>query len=88
MARPSAEVIDSRLQANGETWEILRAETSYVITYDNEPVNIRSLVPGLGGTKLKYKKLSYTNRANAMAQVRRLNRRFDTDRFGCHEVRI
>lgn len=88
MARPKPEIILSRLQANGETWEILRADSSYIITYDDEPVNIRSLVPSLGGTKLKYKKLSYTSKASALAQARRLNRRFDTDRFGCHEVKV
>ncbi len=88
MARPKPEIIHSRLQANGETWEILRADSSYVITYDNEPVNIRCLIPSLGSIKLKYKKLSYTNKANAQAQVRRLNRRFDTDRFGCYEVKV
>ena len=82
MARPKPTIITAIEIPSGERWELLKAEKTYVITYRNEPVNIRAVTQGLGIETRKYKKLSYTNRGNCIAQVRRLNNVFGTEDFG------
>ena len=80
--RPKPQIVEQCIHANGETWQILYSEYSYIITYQGKPVGIRSIVPGLGTLRRKYKKLSYLNEGNAQSQVKSLNAVFNTEDFG------
>jgi hypothetical protein len=86
MARPKPEVIKTQEVGDGSTWEILRADKFYVITYKGEPVNIRKTQGSMTGNQHLYKKLTYTNRGNAELQIQRLNHRFNCTDFTLMEV--
>ena len=81
MARPKPEVLLTQEVGDGTTWEILKADAYYAITYKNEPVGIRITRGSMTNNGHIYKKLSYTNLGNAQAQVVRLNHRFNTEDF-------
>lgn len=71
---------------DGSTWDILQAESHYIITYKGRPVGIRvsSIMSMEQG--FRYKKLSYTGLGSALAQVKRLNHRFKCQDFDVMEV--
>jgi len=81
MARPSAEILLTQEIGDGTTWEILKAEAYFAITYKNEPVSIRISKGSMSGNIHLYRKMTYTNLGNAQAQVKRLNHRFKTTEF-------
>jgi len=75
MARPTAKIIHSLTFDDGITWEIMAAEGQYTILYKLQPMCIRS--SSTIRTGFKYFKSSYPNEGSAIAQVRRLNKRFN-----------
>jgi hypothetical protein len=81
MGRPKPTIIATSEEYFGETWELLHAERTYVITYQGQPVNIRAMLEGLGTVTKKYKKVAYTNLGSCQAQIKRLNKIFNTDQF-------
>jgi hypothetical protein len=84
MARPSATILNSMELDDGTKWEVLHADSFYVISYKNKPCGVRqhkNMVLGF-----KYMKLSYTNLGNAMAQANRLNKKFNTTDFDVMQV--
>ena len=81
MSRPKPEILLEQEVGDGTTWQILKAEAYYAITYDGKPIGIRKLVPSMTANTNLYKKLTYTNLGNAQAQVVRLNHRFKTTLF-------
>lgn len=81
MARPKPEVLLKQEVGDGSTWEILKAEAYFAITYKTEPVGIRITRGSMTGNAHIYKKLTYTNLGNAQAQAARLNHRFKTTDF-------
>jgi hypothetical protein len=81
MARPGAEILLTQEVGDGTTWEILKAEAYYAITYKEEPIGIRITRGSMTGNGHIYKKMTYTNLGNARAQVNRLNHRFKTEDF-------
>lgn len=85
MARTSAPVIYSQTFDDGMTWEILGADATYVITYKNQPIGIR-VTNIFARDVIRYKKMTYTNLGNAIAQVKQLNQRFNCEDFGIIEV--
>jgi hypothetical protein len=80
MARPKPEILDRIQTRDGVDWYILKAATTYVITYRGEPINLKS-VGATVSQHIKYKKMAYANRGNCLAQVRRLNDIFMTEDF-------
>lgn len=85
MARTSAPVIYSQTFDDGMIWEILGADATYVITYKNQPIGIR-VTNIFSKDVIRYKKMTYTNLGNAIAQVKQLNQRFNCEDFGIIEV--
>ena len=85
MARPKPYVRLAQIVGD-DLWEILQADKFYVITYKNDPVNIRITQGTLTGNIHKYKKLTYTNLGSANLQTRRLNHRFMCQDFKVMEV--
>jgi hypothetical protein len=85
MARPKP-IVRLAHEVAGDLWEVLQADKFYVITYKNDPANIRITQGSLTGNIHKYKKLTYTNLGSANLQARRLNYRFKCDDFKVMEV--
>ena len=85
MARPKPYVRLAQ-EVGDDLWEVLQADKFFVITYTGDPVNIRITQGSLSNNKHKYKKLTYTNLANAELQARRLNYRFKCQDFRVMEV--
>lgn len=81
MARPKPEILLTQEVGDGSTWEILKAEAYYAITYKDEPIGIRITRASMNGNGHIYRKMTYTNLGNARAQVVRLNHRFNTTDF-------
>lgn len=85
MARPSAEIIQRWTTEDFVEWSILAADSVYYITYQDRPINIRTQQPNINNT-IKYKKVAYSNEGSCRAQVRRLNRLFQTTDFGYRQL--
>ncbi len=81
MARPEPKILIEQEQDNGDVWQILEANATYVITYKGQPMNLRVVMHGLGVSKFKYKRVSYSELGTAIAQVRRYNKNFNTTDF-------
>jgi hypothetical protein len=86
MARPEPTVIHSIELGDGSTWSILAADAFYAITYKQRPIGIRVHKASLTNNSLLYKKMTYTNLGNALAQVRKLNHKFKCDDFDVMEI--
>lgn len=71
---------------DGSTWDVISAESYYVITYKLRPCGVRQHVNTMTTAGFKYQKLSYTNLGNAEAQARRLNHKFQTEDFDVMQV--
>jgi hypothetical protein len=85
MARPEPEVIHS-VEVADTTWEILHADAFYAITYKQQPIAVRINKASLSGNSFLYKKMTYTNLGNAVAQARKLNHRFKCADFDVMEI--
>lgn len=85
MARISAPVIYQQEFDDGMKWEILGADATYVITYKDQPISIR-VTNILMANVIRYKKMTYTNLGNALAQVKQLNERFNCEDFSLIKV--
>lgn len=88
MSRPEPDIINEQTLPSGHVWQILKAEAYYVITYLGEPVGIRVIPPSLEQSTYKYKKMTYTNLGNALAQVRNLNYTFKCRDFDVMQVTV
>lgn len=87
MARPSPKIFETHELQDGSTWDIIQAPAQYIITYQNQPCGVRQHYQSLNYQSFRYQKLSYTNLGNALAQMRRLNAKFNTHDFDVKEVR-
>lgn len=81
MARPKPNILIEQEQDDGNIWQILQAEKTYVITYKGQPFDLRVIHHGLGVDKFKYKRTSYNQLGTAEAQVRRFNAKFKCNDF-------
>ena len=81
MSRPKPKVLRAIYDAKArKNVEILEAPRFYVITYDDQPFNLRvayDAAPGLH----KYPRMSFANAAHARLLVTKLNRLFNTNLF-------
>ena len=86
MARPKPTILLTTELDDGSIWDILQADAQYVITYKDQPCSIRQHVHTINTQGFKYQKLSYTNLGSVVAQVRRLNLRFNCRDFNYKQV--
>jgi len=86
MSRPKPKITNTIELPDGSVWDITSAESCYVITYRDQVCGIRQHVNTLTKQGFKYQKLSYTNLGNALAQVRRLNTKFQCEDFDVKPV--
>lgn len=85
MSRPSAELVDCFMDEQDNMWDILLAERTYQITYNDMPISIRVRYSTVSGYT-KYKKTAYSNLGNCLKEVRHLNKKFNTTLFGYIEL--
>jgi hypothetical protein len=81
MSRPEPKILIEQEQDDGNVWQAIACEQTYVITYKGKPIDIRVIVPELGYVKFKYKRTSYNQIGTAIAQVRRYNKKFNCQDF-------
>lgn len=86
MARPKPNILHSVDLDDGATWDILQAEHQYMITYQGQVCGVRQHNFMHANSGYRYKKLSYPNHGNAVAQARRLNDMFNTTDFDIKQV--
>jgi hypothetical protein len=86
MSRPKPTIIKTVELGDGSTWDIIQSSAQYVITYQGQPCGVRQHANTMSTQGFRYQKLSYTNLGNAIAQVRRLNHKLQTDDFDVMEV--
>lgn len=84
MSRPKPTILHSESFGDGTTWDILKSDSYYVITYKGQPFGLRLSSPI--HPEFKYKKLTYTNLGSALSQIRRLNHKFKCEDFDVMEV--
>ena len=82
MSRPKPTVLLSI--SNKETYkqeEVLAAEGIWAVFYDGKPINLKSssLVSNYPGPK--YKKVAFSNPGHAINLAKKMNLKYDTDRF-------
>ena len=82
MSRPKPTVLLQH--SNKQTYkmdEVLAAEGIWAVFYDGKPINLKSssLVANYPGPK--YKKVSFSNPGHAINLAKKLNSRYNTDRF-------
>lgn len=86
MARPRPTILKTIESGDGTTWDITDADAQYVITYQGSPCGVRQHISTLTTQGFRYQKLSYTSLGSALAQVKRLNHKFDCKDFDVMEV--
>ena len=86
MARPSSHVLLTMEDDDGVIWEITENVRNcyFIITYKNNPCNIRTL--NILGNGYSYKRMSFSNPGNAQARARTLNKKFNTKDFAVVQV--
>lgn len=80
MSRPKPDIIVSKTLEDGITWDILTTEYQYRILYKGQVCAIRKST-GWTTQGFKYLKSTYPNEGSAIAQVNRLNAKFDCTDF-------
>lgn len=88
MARPSPRILKTIELGDGSTWDITHSDSQYVVTYQGQPCGVRQHIHTMITQGYKYQKLSYTNLGNALAQVKRLNDKFNTEDFDVMQVTV
>lgn len=86
MARPQPTILTTKIMPDGTAWDILKADAYYIITYRGEPCGIRQHYNTLTAQGFRYQKLTYTGLGSALAQVKRLNEKFNCLDFDVMEV--
>lgn len=80
MARPSPVIVNS-VYIDDKKWDLLEADTMYILTYKNKPISVRIENELEGNGRFKYKKSAYPNLGSIKRQVKQLNEQFDCEDF-------
>lgn len=80
MSRPKPNIIMSKTMADGITWDIIPSDSQYTILYKGQVCAIRKST-GWTTPGFKYLKSTYPNEGSVIAQVNRLNKKFDCTDF-------
>lgn len=85
MARPQRPILHSA-ERDGALWEIVAAESYYIITYQGRAVNVKSTSWAMNYRHKKYKKMAYPSERSAANQAERFNEIFQTTDFSYQRV--
>ena len=85
--RPKPKVILESIKRN-ETFQVIEAQGFYGIFYDDEQVGTKTIRSSLNkkGVLIKYPRAAYTRMSYAFNLVRKLNKRFKTDKFNVRQM--
>jgi len=81
MARPAAQVINTRQVTDQLGIDILTAESLWVILYQDKPFSIRQRHWGASGEFPKYIRTVFPHKSSAENLAKKLNEYFFTDEF-------
>jgi hypothetical protein len=85
MSRPQRPILHSA-ERDGALWEIVQAESYYIITYQGRAVNVKSTSWAMNYKHKKYKKMAYPTEKSADNQARRFNEIFGCEDFSYQRV--
>ena len=86
MARPQATVLLDKTITQGLKFEILAADTMYIVLYKQEPFNFKKSYWSITGTTFKYHKVAFPNSAPAYNLADKLNTEFNCSDFSVRQV--
>lgn len=82
MSRPKPQVLLE--QVNRTTYssdQVLAAEGIWAVFFDNKPINLRTCNVLINNNNTKYRKVSFSNRGHAINLAKKLNTKFNTNKF-------
>ena len=82
MSRPKPTVILEKVEKETyKTEQVLASEGIWAVYYENRPINLKTFSMLVSYPGPKYKKVSFSNPGHAINLAKKLNARYNTDRF-------
>mgnify|MGYP001324000488 FL=1 len=82
MSRPKPTVLLEKTDAKSyQTDQVLASEGIWAVYYENRPINLKTFSMLVSYPGPKYKKVSFSNPGHAINLAKKLNARYNTDRF-------
>ena len=82
MSRPKPTVLLEKTDAKTyQTDQVLASEGIWAVYYENRPINLKTFSMLVSYPGPKYKKVSFSNPGHAINLAKKLNARYNTDRF-------
>ena len=82
MSRPKPTVLLEKTDAKTyQTDQVLASEGIWAVYYENRPINLKTFSMLVSYPGPKYKKVSFSNPGHAIHLAKKLNARYNTDRF-------
>ena len=87
MSRPKPEVIMENIDRKTFTSkQVLKSDSLYVVLYDGQPFNMRSVDYARNNPPHTYCRIGYAAEASAINKARRLNVLYNTTKFAAYKV--
>jgi len=82
VSRPKPTVLLEKTDAKSyQTDQVLASEGIWAVYYENRPINLKTFSMLVSYPGPKYKKVSFSNPGHAINLAKKLNARYNTDRF-------
>jgi len=82
MSRPKPEIIQEYInKTTYKSDQVLASDGIYAVFYDGQPINLKSQNILVSYPGPKYKKVSHSNKGDAINLAKKLNVQFKTDKF-------
>lgn len=82
MSRPKPTVLLEKTDAKSyQTDQVLASEGIWAVYYENRPINLKTFSMLVSYPGPKYKKVSFSNPGHAINLAKKLNVKYNTDRF-------
>ncbi len=82
MSRPKPTVLLEKTDAKTyQTDQVLASEGIWAVYYENRPINLKTFSMLVSYPGPKYKKVSFSNPGHAINLAKKLNAKYNTDRF-------
>ena len=82
MSRPAPKVVlETPSTQKYRTLQIAEAEAIYAVFYEGKPICVKDVITQLNNQVPKYRKSCFNTKGIAMSFARKMNERFDTDKF-------
>jgi len=82
VSRPKPTVLLEKTDAKSyQTDQVLASEGIWAVYYENRPINLKTFSMLVSYPGPKYKKVSFSNPGHAINLAKKLNAKYNTDRF-------